>query len=72
MMALVQLVNQYILENVKKAYKRQMLNELEVDKGEHGNVELLKSIHVKTVIYIVAETWNQISKNVLDKLCPSV
>lgn len=52
-----------------------MLSQLVEDEGEHGVVEILKYFNVKTVIYMVAESWDHIVRNTLrkswKKLCPS-
>lgn len=74
--ALVQPMDQGVLENIKRVYRWQMLSQLIEDEEEHGAVEILKSFNVKTVIYMVAESWEQVARSTLikswKKLWPSV
>lgn len=65
--ALVQPMDQGVLQNIKKVYKRHMLNELLEGDGERGVVEILKSINIKKVIYMIAESWNQVAESTLRK-----
>lgn len=65
--SLVQPMDQGVLEKIKKVYKRQMLSQLVEDEGEHGVVEVLKSFNVKTVIYMIAEAWDQVGRETLIK-----
>ena len=65
MTVLVQPMEQGVLQNIKKVYKRHMLNELLEDDGKHGVIEILKSINIKKVIYMIAESWNQVAESTL-------
>lgn len=44
-----------------------MLSQLVKDAEEHGVVENLKSFNVRTVIYMVSESWDQLAKIILRK-----
>ena len=63
--ALVQPMYQGVLQNIKKVFKRHMLNELLEDDRKHGVIEIRKSINIKKVIYMISESWNQVAKSTL-------
>uniref|UniRef100_A0A1B6LQW8 DDE-1 domain-containing protein n=2 Tax=Graphocephala atropunctata TaxID=36148 RepID=A0A1B6LQW8_9HEMI len=65
--ALVQPMDQGVLEKMKKVYKRQMLSKLVEDEGELGVMGVLKSFNVKTVLYMIAEAWNEVERDNLVK-----
>lgn len=65
--SLIQPMDQGVLEKIKKVYKKQMLSELVEDEGVHGVMAVLKSFNVKTVVYMIAEAWNQVERATLIK-----
>jgi len=65
--SLIQPMDQGVLEKIKKLYKKEMLCKLVEDHGEHGVVDILKSFNVKTVIYMIAEAWDQVERKTLIK-----
>lgn len=59
-MALRQPIDQAVFTNIKKVNRQQMLSKLVESKREYGVVEI-KSVNVKTMIYMMTKSWNQIT-----------
>lgn len=73
--ALLQPMDQGILECIKRVYRRHMLGQI-IDDEEHGVVDILKAFNVKSVLYMVSESWEQVARSSLikswKKLWPNV
>lgn len=73
---LLQPMDQGVLESMKKVYRRQLLRTLLEKEGEESVIQLLKSINVKHVIYMVASAWEKVTEVALikswKKLWPSI
>lgn len=58
------------------SFSQPALSQLIEDKGAHCVVKILKSVNVKTVIYMSAEFWDKVARSTLikslKKLWPSV
>ena len=57
--ALLQPMDQGVLENIKRVYRGELLTKLIEGKGEDV-ISLLKSINIKDVIYMIAFAWHQV------------
>lgn len=73
--ALLQPMDQGVLECIKCVYRRHMSGQL-IDDEEHGVVEILKTFNVKIVLYMVSESWEQVARSSImkswKKLWPNV
>ena len=59
--ALIQLMDQGVLEALKRRYRRHLLHNLLLeDKDGQSVVEYAKSINLKDVVYMVASAWEDI------------
>ena len=58
--ALLQPMDQGVLENIKRVYRRQLLTKLIEGEGEDDVISLLKSVNIKDVIYMIASAWDQV------------
>ena len=58
--ALLQPMDQGVLENIKRVYRGQLLTKLIEGKGEDDVIPLLKSVNIKDVIYKIASAWDQV------------
>ncbi len=66
--SLVQPMDQGVLENVKRRYKRQLLRKLLLGSAEHESfIEFAKSLTIKDAVYIAAQSWNEISYTPLQR-----
>lgn len=73
--SLIQPMDQGVLETIKRVYRRHMLGQIIEGDGQ-GVVDILKSFNVKTVLYMVSESWEQVGRSTLikswKKLWPNV
>lgn len=77
--SLIQPMDQGVIENIKRLYKRQLVGKLlEDDLSENDNassnsvIATLKSINIKTVAYMTATAWDQVSQATLIKAWKNV
>lgn len=74
--SLLQPMDQGVLQNIKLSYRKMLLQTLIEEDCSLSILEKLKKITIKDVIYWVAESWNNTSKNLLQrswtKLWPSL
>jgi hypothetical protein len=66
--ALMQPMDQGVLENFKRHYRRNLLESIleRVDGGE-GLMDCLKAINLKNVVYWAADAWNKVKSSTLQK-----
>ena len=60
--SLIQPMDQGVLENIKRRYKRHLLRMLLLGSSEHDSfVAFTKSLTIKDAVYTSAQSWNEIS-----------
>lgn len=64
---LLQPMDQGVLESIKKVYRRQLLAQLLEAEGEDSVIQLLKTINIKKVIYMIASSWDNVTQSSLVK-----
>ncbi|GBL79209.1 Tigger transposable element-derived protein 2 [Araneus ventricosus] len=75
--ALLQPMDQGVLQNVKCSYRKMLLRKLIESDGSFDSVlQLIKNVTIKDVIYWVSESWDSVTQNCLvksrKKLWPSL
>lgn len=65
--ALLQPMDQGVLENIKRVYRRKLLSKMIEEEGELNVISLLKSVNVKDVIYMVADAWDHVTEETIKK-----
>lgn len=61
---IVQSVTKEVVDNLKKLYRQELTtNIIEANKEEHGLINYLRYVNIKTVIYWLSECWHRISTN---------
>ncbi|GBM32946.1 hypothetical protein AVEN_268865-1 [Araneus ventricosus] len=66
--ALIQPMDQGVIESVKRRYRRKLLTALSGEDGKNTSViDLLKQINIKNVVYMMAESCSEIPESTLVK-----
>ncbi|GBM49349.1 Jerky -like [Araneus ventricosus] len=65
--SLIQPLNQAVLENLKRNYRKKLLGKLIKDLEEQRVTECLKEITQKDAVYWIAEAWKEIESTTLQK-----
>ena len=65
--SILQPMDQQVLQQIKRQYKKRLLQALVKEDIDISITEKLKKINVKDVIFWVAEAWNNISENCIQK-----
>lgn len=65
--SLAQPLDQGVLENLKRNYRKKLLGKLIEDLEEKGVTECLKEITLKDAVYWIAEAWEDIQSTTLQK-----
>lgn len=64
--ALIQPMDQGVIESVKRRYRRKLLTSLIEKDGENASViDLLKKMNIKDVVYMIAESWLELPESTL-------
>lgn len=66
--ALLQPMDQGVIESVKRRYRRKLLATLFGEDGENTSViDLLKKVNIKVLVYMIAESWSELPETTLVK-----
>lgn len=66
--SLIQPMDQGVLENLKRNYRRLLLEHILAEVDEGANLtECLKKLNLKNVVYWIASAWNQVKGSTLEK-----
>lgn len=61
-------MDQGVLECLKKKYRRRLLQSLlQATEGENTIMDFLKTVNVKDVVYWLADSWNEVKQETLNK-----
>ena len=60
-------MDQGFLENIKRTYRKELIGKLIEEEGKKSVIDLLKSIMIKDVIYLVADAWDHTTNSSLKK-----
>ncbi|GBN97024.1 hypothetical protein AVEN_129152-1 [Araneus ventricosus] len=66
--ALIQPMDQGMIESVKRRYRRKFLTALSEEDDKNTSVNyLLKQINIKDVVYMIDESWSELPESTLVK-----
>ena len=66
--ALIQPINQGVLESLKRRYRKSLLRKLLLlDQGDDSMIDFVKKINVKDAVYMTAGAWDDIPSLTLSK-----
>ena len=60
-------MDQGILDNIKRTYRKELIGKIIEEEGKKSVIDLLKSITIKAIIYMVAGAWDRTTNSSLKK-----